>query len=128
MLGYTNDVTRMLAASYATTNVAHTGFAVFSVHNPTRRDFFCYIGPVFFRDESIQLRHAQSGDFDLPPGATVTFAVPVPDTREPWRCGLVLCHKRQYSRLQFALVRFAERCGLHRSERSWFAASPEIVR
>jgi hypothetical protein len=128
LLGFTNQVTGILVASYATTNMAHRDFAVFSIHNPTRRDFFCYLGPIFFRDQSIQLCHAQSGAFDLPPGATVTFAVPAPDTREAWRCGVVLCHRRTYSPWMFALVRFAQRCGFDRSEKPWFAASSEIVR
>lgn len=128
LLGYTNDVTGILAASYATTDIAHTGFAVFSVHNPTRRDFFCYIGPVFFQDHNIPLRHAQLGDFDLPPGATVTFAVPLPDTRDAWRCGLQLCHRRNYPQWKYQLVRFAQRWGLDRPERTWFAVSPEIAR
>jgi len=128
LLGYTNDVTGILTAPYATTNIPHAGFAVFRAHNPTRRNFFCYIGPVFFRGESIQMLHSQSGDFEFPPGATVIFAVPVPNIRGAWQCGVVLIHKRHYSRWQFALVRFAQRCGLDRSEQSWFAASPEIVR
>jgi hypothetical protein len=128
LLYYTNDVTGIPTGSYATSNVAHSGFAVFRAHNPTRRDFFCYIGPVFFGDGQIDLRRSQSGDFDLPPGATVTFAVPAPDIPKAWRCGVVLCHKRTYSRLQFAVVRLAERCGLDRSENPWFAVSPEIVK
>ncbi len=128
LLGYTNDVTGIPTARYTTANVAHSGFAVFRVHDPTRRDFFCHIGPVFLPDGQIDLRRSQSGDFDLPRGATVTFAVPVPDIPQAWRCGVVLCHRRNYSRWKFQLVRLAQRCGLDRSDRPWFAASPDVVR
>src|SRR2546429_9700884 len=69
LLGYTNDVTAILTANYATSNATHSGYALFNARNPTRRDFFCYIGPVFYQDGQLDLRRSQSGDFDLPPGA-----------------------------------------------------------
>src|SRR5262249_20056025 len=107
LVAFTNSVTDIPTASYSSTNVAYSSYAVFRIQNPTRRDFFCYIGPIFFRDGQIDLRSPPSGDFDLPPGATATFAVPAPDIPSAWQCGVVLCHKRQYSRLQFALIKFA---------------------
>ena len=128
LVGYTNDVTGILTARYKDTNVAHSAFAVFRIKNPTRRDFFCYIGPVFWEGGQIDARPFQSGDFDLPPGVGATFAVPVPDISKAWRCGVVLCHRRNYSRWKFELMKFVERCGLDMSERSWFAVSPEISR
>ena len=128
LVGYTNDVTGILTARYKDTSAAHSRFAMFRIRNPTRRDFFCYIGPVFWDGGQADARPSQSGDFDLPPGVDVTFAVPVPDTNKAWRCGVVLCHRYNYPRWKFELVRFAKRCGLDRSEPSWFAVSPEIVR
>ena len=126
LLGYTNDSSGLLTARYADSNIAHRGYAIFQIDNPTRRDFFCYIGPVFFSDGQIDLRKSQSGDFGFPPGESVKFAVPVPDTKKPWRCGVVLCHVGHPTRWRAALMRLVERCGLDRPERSWFAVSTEI--
>ncbi|MEY2407558.1 MAG: hypothetical protein QOF48_228 [Verrucomicrobiota bacterium] len=128
LLGYTNDVTGILAASYEATNIAHSGFAMFRVQNPTGRDFLCYIGPVIVGTRSNRMQHAQAGDFSLAAGASVIFAVPVPEVRGPWQCGLYLFPERHYSRLHYAVVRFRERCGLGGFEKPWFATSPEIVR
>lgn len=128
LLGYTNDVTGLVTTSYTTTNIASSGFAVFRIHNPTRRTFFGYIGPIFFQDGQIDLHRSPSGDFDLSPGTSVTFAVPAPDTGKAWQCGVILCHAQNYPRWQYALVRFAERCGLDLSDKPWFTASSEIVR
>ena len=128
LVGFTNDVTGILTARYKDTNVAHSRFAVFRIQNPTRRDFFCYIGPVFWDGGQIDARPSQSGDFDLPPGKGATFAVAVPDISKAWRCGVVLCHRHNYSRWKFQVIKFLERCGLDMSERSWFAVSPEISR
>ena len=128
LLGYTNDVTGILTVSYEATNVAHSGFTVFRAHNPTRRDFLCYIGPVIVGATSNRMTHAQTGDFNLPSGASVTFAVPAPDVRGTWQCGLYLYPKRHYSRWHYELVRFTERCGLGGFEKPWVTACPEIVR
>jgi hypothetical protein len=127
LIGFTNDTTGIPTARHKGTN-AIPRFAVFSIQNPTRRDFFCYIGPVFWEGGQVDAQPSQSGDFDLPPGAGATFAVPEPDVSQAWRCAVVLCHRDNYPRWKFAVVRFAERCGLDMSEHSWFAVSPEITR
>lgn len=126
--GYTNDVTGLMTTSYTTTNIASSGFAVFRIHNPTRRTFFGYIGPIFFQDGQIDLDRLQSGPFNLSPRASVTFAVPAPDIQKAWQCGLIPCQTQNYPRWQYALVRFAERCGFDLSDKPWFTASSEIVR
>jgi hypothetical protein len=129
LIGYTNDVTGILTAPrFRQTNIEHSKFAVFRIRNPTRRDFFCYIGPAFWEGGQTETHLSQSGDFDLPPGTGATFAVPVPETPKAWRCGVWLCHRYNYPRWKFELVRLAERCGLEldSSEPSWFAVSSEI--
>src|SRR5213596_2594221 len=109
LLGYTNDVTGILMTSYENSNSAHSGFAVFRADNPTRHDFLCYIGPVIVGGQSNRMQHAQTGDFTLPSGGSVSFAVPAPDVRGTWQCGLYLYRKRHLSRLQYELFRLAER-------------------
>jgi len=126
LFGYTNDPSGLITARYADSNIAHRGYAIFQIDNPTTREFFCYIGPLFFSDGQIDLRKPQSGDFGFPPGGSVKFAVPVPERTKPWRCGVVLCHVGHPSLWQAAITRLAERCGLDRAERSWFAVSTEI--
>src|SRR5436309_15865161 len=112
--------------SYDNSNVAHSGFAMFRAHNPTRHDFLCYIGPVIVGGQSNRMQHAQTGDFTLPSGGSVSFAVPAPDVRGTWQCGLYLYRKRHLSRLQYELFRLAERCGLYKYDKPRFAVSPEI--
>jgi hypothetical protein len=68
-------------------------------------------------------------DFQLLPGGAVTFAVPTPDIRGKWQCGLALTHIRNYKyRWQYDTLVFAQRCGLHFGEAGQFVASEEIVR
>lgn len=128
LVGYTNDVTGIPTTSYATSNLAHSGFAMFRVHNPTRDSFLCYIGPLTVGTTKIQPRETQVGDFELSPGAAVTFAVPAPETRDAWRCGVVLYRKRHLSRWKYEVFRFAKRWGLYDYEKPLYAGGPEIVR
>lgn len=145
LLGYTNNVTGIPMFGYAASNVAHSGFAVFSAHNPTRSHFGCFVGGIFLRQtgtgqsEVIPLKgtlySAQKNktplngqDFDLPPGATVTFSVPVPDAHGTWQCLLNLMHVRNYThRWQFEAIVFAQRLGLHFGEQGQVVFSREIV-
>jgi hypothetical protein len=65
-------------------------------------------------------------DFDLPPGATVMFSVPVPDAHGTWHCLLSLIQVRIYAHpWQFDAVVFA--LGLHFGERGQAVVSREIV-
>ena len=128
LLGYTNDVTGILVASYESSNVAHSGFAIFRADNPSGQDFLCYIGPVIIGAQSNRMQHASTGDFTLPAGASVTFAVPAPGVRGSWRCGLNLFPKRHLSRWRYELYRLAQRCRLYDFDKPWFTVSPEIER
>ncbi|MCU1291236.1 MAG: hypothetical protein JWP08_86 [Bryobacterales bacterium] len=128
LLGYTNDVTGIFTVIYDATNVAHSGFAVFRTHNPTRHDFLCYVGPVIAGGQSNRMQHAQTGDFTLPAGASITFAVPAPDIRGNWQCGLYLFRRQHLSRLRYECLRLAQRCGLYDFDKPSFTVSPEIER
>ena len=146
LVGYTNDATGIPLFGYATSNVPHTGFAVFRAHNSTRSTFACYIVPILMRrtgsaeGETIALQGTlqtaasrnipiAGHDFELAPKGDVTFAVPAPDVRGKWQCGLSLTHIRNYKyHWQYATVVFAQRCGFHFGERGQFAMSEEIVR
>jgi len=127
-LGDTNDVTGILTASYESSNVTHSGFAILRADNLTGRDFLCYIGPVIIGAQSNKMQHSRTGDFRLPAGASVTFAVPAPDVRGTWQCGLYLFPKRHLSRWQFEMYRLAQRCRLYDIDKPWFTMSPEIQR
>ncbi len=145
LLGYTNNVTGIPMFVYAASNVAHSGFAVFSARNPTRSHFACFLSGIYLRHagtgegEFISLKGTlysaqinktplNGRDFELPPGATVTFSVPVPGALGTWQCLLNLIHVRNYKhRWQFQAVVFAQRLGLHFGEQGKVVFSPEIV-
>ena len=130
LIGYTNDVTGITTALYADTNVSHVDFAVFRIDNSTTRYFFCYIGPVFSKNWSVQCQPSNfSGDFNLAAGESVRFAVPVPDGREKWQCAVVLCHTDQgQSRARALVAKTSRLIGMERTPRSWVAVSEEIVK
>ena len=126
LICYTNDVTGIATASYADTNVAHNGFAVFRIDNPTGRSFFCYIGPVFSGDQSLQFRNTWGDDFGLLAGQSAAFAVPVPEFKK-WQCAVVLCPTDQgQSRFQAHIWNASNLIGLER--KSWAAVSDEITK
>ena len=145
LLGYTNDVAGIPVFGYAASNVMHSGFTLFSAHNPTRSHFACFLNCVIVgqagtgKAEVIPLKgdlhSAQTNktsltgeDFQLPPGATVTFSVPTPDARGTWQCLLNLIHVSYYEhRWQYEAVLFAERLGLHFFEQGQTVASREIA-
>ena len=145
LLGYTNNPTGIPTFGYAGSNVTHSGFAVLSARNPTRSHFACFLNGIYLRQagsgqgEFIPLqgtlysaqmnKTAPNGrDFDLLPGATLTFAVPVPDARGTWQCLLNLIHVRNYKhRWQFQAVVFAQRLGLHFGEQGKVVSSTEIA-
>jgi hypothetical protein len=141
LVGYTNVAVGMPAATYASTNPTTGRFAILRVRNPTRRDFFCYFGPIVLRPadgstpDAIQLRKSQTGDFDLPPHATTIIAVPEPQIAGKWQSVVVLCHRHSYTRWQWPLVQLAQKVGLYAaleyldgSDRHWFAVTSEIAR
>jgi len=141
LLGYTNVAVGMPAATYASTNPTTGRFAILRVRNPTRRDFFCYFGPIVLRPadgsrpDAIQLRKSQTDVFDLPPHGSAIIAVPEPQTAGKWQFIVVLCHRHSYSRWQWPLVQLVQKVGLYGvleyldgSNRSWFAVTPEIAR
>ena len=145
LLSYTNDVAGIPVFGYTASNVMHSGFAIFSAHNPTRSHFACFLNCIIVRQagtgrtEVVRLKgdlySAQTNktsltgeDFQLPPGATVTFSVPTPDARGTWQCLLSLIHVRYYERRwQYEAVLFAERLGLHFFEQGQTVASREIA-
>lgn len=128
LLGYTNDVIGILTTSYESSNVAHSSFAIFRADNPTAGDFLCYIGPVIIGVQSNRMQHAQTGDFRLPAGESIMFAVPAPDVRGSWQCGLYLFPKRHLLRWQHELYQLAHRCGLYNIDKPGFIVSQEIQR
>ena len=145
LLGYTNEVAGIPVFGYAASNVVPSGFALFSAHNPTRSHFACYLSCIILRQagtgkaEVIPLKGAlhsaqtnktplNLGDFQLLPGTTVTFSVPVPDARGTWQCLLSLVHVRKYKHVwQSKAVVFAQRLGLHFGEKGQLVSSREII-
>ncbi len=146
LLGYTNDVAGIPVFGYAASNVTHSGFALFSAHNPTRSHFACFLNCIIVRQagtgkaEVIPLKRSlysartsttplSGEDFQLPPGATVTFSVPAPGARGTWQCLLNLTHVYDYNKhpWQYEAVVFAQRLGLHFGEQGETVASPEIA-
>jgi hypothetical protein len=145
LLGYTNQVTGIPVFGYAGSNVVHSGFALFRAHNPTRSHFACFLNCIVMhqagtgKSEVIPLKgslhSAQTNktplsgeDFQLPPGAMVTFSVPTPDARGTWQCLLNLNHVYHYKhRWQYEAVVFAERLGLHFGDQGQTVASRGIA-
>ncbi|MCX6927639.1 MAG: hypothetical protein NT154_31185 [Verrucomicrobia bacterium] len=141
LVGYTNVAAGIPAATYASTNSTTGRFAILRVRNPTRRDFFCYFGPVILRPgdgstpDAIQVPKSQAGDFNLPPHATAIIAVPEPQITGKWQSVVVLCHRHSYTRWQWPLVQLAQKVGVYAvvehlagTDRNWTAVSPEIAR
>lgn len=145
-VGYTNDVTGIPLFGYDTNNVSHAGFAVLRANNASQNTFSGYVGPIVMHRAEVAepeviplqgaLQTAASNsvpvighDFQLLPGASVTFAVPAPDFHGKWQCGLSLTHIRNYKyRWQLNAVVLAQRCGFHFWEEGQFIMSSEIVR
>jgi hypothetical protein len=118
LLGYTNDPTGTRTFGYAGSNVTHSGFAVLSARNPTGSHFACQGEFIPLRGSlySAQMNKTvlNGRDFDLLPGASLTFAVPVPEAHGTWQCLLNLIQVRNYKhRWQFEADPFAQRLGLH---------------
>ncbi len=125
LIYYTNAVTGVNTASYENTNIAHNGFAVFRVDNPTGRSFFCCGGVAFSGDKSLQFE-LNGGDSGLLAGQSATFAVPVPGLKK-WQCAVVLCRTSQaQSRWQALIWKVSDLLGLER--KSWVAVSGEITK
>ncbi len=145
LVGYTNDVAGIPVFGYVASNVVHSGFTLFSAHNPTRSHFACFLNCIILRQAGTgkaeviplkgSLHSAQTNktplsgeDFQLPPGGTVTFSVPTPDARGTWQCLLSLNHVYYYKhRWQYEAVVFAERLGLLFGDAGQTVASREIA-
>jgi hypothetical protein len=141
LIGYTNAAAGIPTAVYGSTNPTTGRLAMLRVRNLTRRNFFCYFGPIVLRPsdgstpDAIQMRMSHDGDFNLPPHGTAIIAVPEPQIVGRWQALVVLCHRKMYPNWQWPLVQWAQKVGfygvlehLDGTDRSWFAISPEIAR
>lgn len=114
-------------------------------HNPARSHFAGFLNSILLRQAGTgkadviplkaALHSAQTSKtsliegFQLPPGATVRFAVPTPNAHGTWQCLLSLNRVFLYKThpWQTETVMFAQRFGIHFGEKGQLVSSRQIT-